>query len=244
MSSIIIKKCAKPPLQICHMNCDKPLHPKLDKYPMTQCCFQKHATTCILGKPGSGKSSYIYSMFKSKNALKKCFDKIYYICPASSIDSMSDNIFSKLPDDQVYNELDGEVLDEIIAKCENREDGDKICLIIDDMGSQIKRADVQVRLKKIAQNKRHMNIYQCFLLLQTWKSAPFEIRRLYDNIITFKVSPDEMESIMTEAIPQYKPVAREIQKIVFDNQPHSYLAINTGTGTLFKNWNQLIVNEE
>jgi len=160
------------------------------------------------------------------------------------MDSMSDNIFSKLPDDQVYNELDGEVLDEIIAKCENREDGDKICLIIDDMGSQIKRADVQVRLKKIAQNKRHMGIYQTFILLQTWKSAPFEIRRLYDNIITFKVSADELESIMTEAIPQYKPVARDIQKIVFD-KPHSYLAINTtGTTKLFKNWDELIVNEE
>ena len=238
--SITIKKCEKPNMPICHMSCDKPLHDKLNKYPMTQCCFQRHSTTAIIGKPGQGKSSYLYSLFKSP--MKKCFNTIYYICPASSMDSMTDNIFARLPDSQIYNELTDQVLDEIIEKIESREDGDKVAIICDDMGSQLKNHQVQQRLKKIAQNKRHMGIYQTFILLQTWKSAPFEIRRLYDNIILFKVSANEMDTIMTEAMPQYKQYSQDIQKIVY-NKPHQYLAINTGTGRIFKGYDELIIDE-
>jgi hypothetical protein len=43
------------------------------------------------------------------------------------MNSMEDNIFSKLPEDQIFTELNGEVLDEIIERAKNREDGDKIC---------------------------------------------------------------------------------------------------------------------
>ena len=87
-----------------------------------------------------------------------------------------------------------------------------------------------------------MGIYQTFILLQTWKSAPFEIRRLYDNIILFKVSANEMDTIMTEAMPQYKQYSQDIQKIVY-NKPHQYLAINTGTGRIFKGYDELIIDE-
>ena len=242
--SITIKKQPKPQLPQCIMSCDKPLHPKLDDYPMSSCCLQSHSTTAIIGKPKSGKSSMLYSWFKTKKLLRKCFDKIYYIAPANSMESMSDNIFGKhLPDDQIYHELTADILDEIIEKCMNREEGDKIAIIIDDMGSQCKRSDVQIRLKKIAQNKRHMGIYQTFFLIQTWKSCPFEIRRLYDNIFMFKCSANEMDSLITEVLPHMKPYAETLQKAVYD-KPHNYLGINTASGKLFKNWDEINVNED
>ena len=92
-------------------------------------------------------------------------------------------------------------------------------------------------------NRRHMGIYGTFIMSQTWKSVPFEVRRLYSNIFLFKVSPDEMESIFTETLPQYKAISQDIQKIVF-NKPHEYLVINTETGRLFKKFDELIINEE
>lgn len=241
--SIILKKHQKPDLPICVMNCDKPLHEKLNKYEMTKTCLNKHNTTAIIGKPRQGKSSLVYSFFKSKNMLKKCFDTIIYIAPANSMGSMSDNIFSKLPEDQIYNELTGEVLDEIIERAKNREDGDKIAIIIDDMASQLKNGDVQKNLKQIAMNKRHLGIYATFILSQTWKSVPFEVRRLYDNIIVFKVSPDEMESMFIETLPQYKDYSQDIQKLVYD-KPHEYLVINTESGRLFKKFDEIIINED
>jgi len=242
--SLTIKKCAKPNLPICHMSCDNPLHPKLNDFPMTECCLQSHSTTAIIGKPKSGKSSMLWSWFKSPKLLKKCFNTIFYIAPANSMESMSDNIFGKqLPENQIFDELNGEVLDEIIERCKNREEGDKIAIIIDDMGSQLKRQDVMSKMKLISQNKRHMGIYQTFILLQTWKSCPFEIRRLYDNIFTFKISANEMDSLMTEILPHMKPYAEQLQKMVFD-KPHTALGINTGSGRLFKNFDEIIFNEE
>ena len=241
--SITLKKHQRPDLPVCVMSCDKPLHEKLNKYEMTRTCMNKHHTCAIIGKPGQGKSSLVYSFFKSKSMLKKCFDTIFYICPANSMGSMSDNIFSKLPEDQIFNELDGDVLDTIIERAKDREDGDKIAIIIDDMASQLKNGDVQKALKQIAMNKRHLGIYATFILSQTWKSVPFEVRRLYDNIIVFKVSPDEMESMFVETLPQYKDYSNAIQKLVY-NKPHQYLVINTGSGRLFKLFDEIIINDD
>ncbi len=241
--SITLKKHQKPDLPICVMSCDKPLHEKLNKYEMTKTCLNKHNTTAILGKPGQGKSSLIYSWMKSKNMLKKCYTTIYYVCPANSMNSLEDNIFSKLPDDQIFNELTGEILDEIIERAKAREDGDKIAIIIDDCAVSLKEMSVQKKLKEIAMNKRHLGIYATFILSQTYKSVPFEVRRLYDNIVVFKVSPDEMETMFVETLPQYKDYSQAIQKMVY-NKPHEYLVINTGSGRLFKKFDEIIINDD
>jgi len=241
--SITLKKHQKPDLPVCAMSCDKPLHEKLNKYEMTKTCLNNHHTTAIIGKPRQGKSSLVYSWFKSKNMLKKCFDTIFYICPANSMNSMDDNIFSKLPDNQIFDELTGEVLDEIIERAKAREEGDKIAIIIDDCAASLKNSSVQKSLKQISCNKRHLGIYATFILSQTWKSVPFEVRRLYDNIVVFKVSPDEMESMFIETLPQYKDYSQAIQKMVY-NKPHEYLVINTGSGRLFKKFDEIIINDD
>lgn len=240
---ITIKKNKKPDIPIAQMNCDKPLHPKLDKYEMPKTMFQKHATTAIIGKPSQGKSSLVYGFFKSKNLLRKCFTTIFYISPANSMDSLDDNIFGKLPEDQIYNELNGEVLEEIIDRAKAREDGDKIAIIIDDMASQLKNGEVQKLLRQIAMNKRHLGIYETFILSQTFYSIPKEVRRLIDNYFIFKVSQDEMENIMNEVLPQYKDISQQLQKIIYDKK-YNYLAIHTQSGRLFKNFDEIIINDE
>tara|TARA_R110000822_G_scaffold144022_1_gene282603 strand:- start:2547 stop:3278 length:732 start_codon:yes stop_codon:yes gene_type:complete len=241
---IQIKRNKTPNVPLCVMNCDKPLHEKLNKYDMYNVAFNKASSTLIVGRPGQGKSSLLYSFFKSKDCLKKCFDHIFYICPSNSMASMQDNIFKDLPDNQIFDELDGDILDEIIERTMNREDKDeKTAIIIDDMGSKLKNNQVQQRLKQIAQNKRHMGIYQTFILVQTWKSVPTEIRRLLDNIFLFKVGPNDMMSIMDEILPQYKEKSYAIQKAVFD-KPHQYLLINTREGRLFKKFDELIIKDD
>lgn len=240
---IRIKKNPIPELPIAKMNCDKPLHTKLDKYEMPKTMFQKHATTAIIGKPSQGKSSLVYSFFKSKNLLKKCFTKIFYISPANSLQSLDDNIFGKLPEDQIYHELNGEILQSIIDQSMARDDDDKIAIIIDDMASELKKGDVQKLLKQIAMNKRHLGIYETFILSQTFFSIPKEVRRLIDNYFIFKVSQDEMENIMTEVLPQYKDISQQLQKIIYDKK-YNYLAIHTQSGRLFKNFDEIIINDE
>jgi hypothetical protein len=240
---ISIKKNDKPDLPICKMACDIQLHEKLDKYDLTRCAFQKHRTTAIIGKPGEGKSSLIYSFMKSRKVLSKCFTRIYYIAPANSIASMEDNIFSKLPDEQVFNELNGDVLDEIIGYCKNSEPDEKIAIIIDDMASQLKNGDVQNKLKHIAMNKRHYHIFQTIIMSQTWTSVPKEVRRLYDNIFLFKVGASDLETIFNESLQSYKHLAMEIQKLVFDKK-YNYLYISLNDNRMFKNWDELIFSDD
>ena len=240
--SITIKKNSKPNLEICKMSCDKPLHEKLNKYEMTKTSLNKNHSSVIIGKPRQGKSSLIWSWFKSKNMLKKCFNTVFYICPANSMSSMDENIFSKLPQDQIFHELNEEILNDIIERAKNREDGDKICIIIDDMASELKVSSTQKLLKQIAMNKRHLGIYS-FIMSQTFFSIPKEVRRLIDNYFIFKVGKDEMENIFNEVLPQYIPISEDIQKIVYD-KPHEYLVINTESARLFKKFDELIINDE
>jgi hypothetical protein len=240
---ISIKEHEKPELPICKMACDVKLHEKLEKYELTRCAFQKHKTTGIIGLPGSSKSSLVWSWFKSPKVLKKCFTKIFYIAPANSIASMEDNIFANLPDNQIFNELNGAVLEEIIDYCKNSETDEKICIIIDDMASSLKDFEVQKALKHIAMNKRHYHIFQTIIISQTWKSVPMEVRRLYDNIFLFKVGADDLKNIFDETLQAYKHLAMEITKLVFDKK-YQYLYISLSDNRLFKCWDELIFSTD
>lgn len=157
------------------------------------------------------------------------------------MDSLDDNIFGKLPEDQIFHELNDEILQSIIDQSMDRESDDKIAIIIDDMASELK--SVSKLLRQITMNKRHLGIYETFILSQTFYSIPKEVRRLIDNYFIFKVSQDEMENIMTEILPQYKDLSQQLQKIIYDKK-YNYLGVNTQSGRLFKNFDEIIINDE
>ena len=96
---ISIKTNKKPILPSCEMLCDKKLHPKLEAYELTK-FFNMHSTNLIVGKPGSGKTSMLYSFMKSKKILAKVYDKIYLFQPEQSRQSMKDKLFDQLPDER------------------------------------------------------------------------------------------------------------------------------------------------
>lgn len=159
------------------------------------------------------------------------------------MNSLDDNIFGKLPEDQIFHELNGEILQSIIDQSMDRDSDDKIAIIIDDMASELKNSSVQKLLKQITMNKRHLGIYETFILSQTFYSIPKEVRRLIDNYFIFKVSQDEMENIMNEILPQYKDLSQQLQKIIYDKK-YNYLGVHTQSGRLFKNFDEIIINDE
>jgi len=74
----------------------------------------------LSGSGGSGKTSLLLNMFKSKLMYRNRFNNIYYICPSSSFLSVKNHPFEK--HDKVYHELTVEILEgiynELIAKKE------------------------------------------------------------------------------------------------------------------------------
>lgn len=233
-----IEPCRKPELKTCVMSCDKPLHKKLDRYEMTKTCFNKHQFCAIIGLAGSGKSSLIYSMFQSKRVFAKTYTRIFYFCPASSMDSMADNIFlDNLPEEQIYNELDTESLEEVIHMCKTAHKSEKIAIIIDDFASKLRDKGVKRLIKDIVQNRRHLHA-SLFILSQTWFSLEPEIRRQISNLIIFKVSKDTMKTIFNEVVEQHEDKAEDIVKLVYD-EPHQYLVLNVASGKMFKGFDRI-----
>jgi len=249
--SIRIKENEKPSLPLCHMNCDDGLAEKLNKYELTK-FLNKYSCNLMVGKPGSGKTSLLYSFFKNRNLLKKVFHKIFYFAPASSQASMKDNIFEVLPEEQRFFELSYENLDYALqymrssstedqsSKKENREKTN-FCLIFDDMGAYLKNPDCLKLFKEIVYNKRHLHCTM-FFLVQSWYSVVKDTRRLFDNLFIFKTSKNELTNIFEEVVESHKDDMPEISKIVYE-KPYQFLFINTSSGRMFRGFDELIFND-
>ena len=231
---IKIKHNHKPDLPICQMSCDEELHPKLNKYHLTK-FLNCHQTTLICGTPGSGKTNLMYSFLKSKHLLNKCYDKIYLFQPSESRASMKDKLFDSLEDDQKFEVLTLENLQQVKDSLNEDENS---CIICDDQGAYLKNNDIKKLLKELIMNRRHLHL-SIFFLTQTYYSIEKEIRRLFSNIFIFRVNKNELANIFEEAVEGKKQHSDEIIKLVYD-KPHNYLFINVSSQRLFKGFDELI----
>lgn len=236
--SIRIIENEKPMLPHCKMLCDQNLANKLDNYELTT-FLNNHSTTLFIGKPRSGKTSLLYSFFKSKKLMNKVFDKIFLFQPSASRASMSDKLFDKLPDDQKYEELSLENLNDAQSKL--TPDGNNV-MIFDDMTAYLKDKQNLKKLKELVFNRRHLHL-SIFFLVQTWYSVPKDIRKMFSNIFIFKVSKNEMSAIWDEVIEYSTDLIVPIIKTVYD-EPYQFLFVNTDSQRLFKNWDEIVINED
>jgi hypothetical protein len=237
--SITIRQNDKPNLTVCKMNCDDGLHEKLNTYELTK-FLNAHTTTLMVGRPRSGKTSLLYSLFKSNKLMKKTFHNIYVFQPNASRASMKDNIFGKLPDDQLYEELTYENLNEVLNIIKIAGPEENHCIIFDDMTAYLKNKDTLQMLKEMIFNRRHLHL-SIYFLVQTWYSVPKDIRKLFNNAFIFKVSKNEMENIFEEVVEQKKELIPAISKIVF-SEPYQFLFINIESQRMFKNWDELVID--
>ena len=242
MKSIRIQENEKPVLKVCKMNCDNQLHEKLDNYELSK-FLNSHSTNLLIGRPRSGKTSLLYSLFKSPELLKKVFKKIFIFQPSASRASMKDKIFNNLPADQLYEELTFDNLNEVMDKIKDINIQDPTythCIIFDDMTAYLKNSETLKILKELIFNRRHLHI-SVYFLVQSWYSVPKDIRKLFSNIFVFKVSKNEMENIFEEVVELDKKWIPQITKIVFD-EPYSYLFINTESQRMFRQFDELIID--
>jgi hypothetical protein len=152
---------------------------------------------------------------------------------------MNDKIFDALPDDQKFDELTQENLQEVMDRIKNEDSSHNNCIIFDDMTAYLKNKESLKLLKELIFNRRHLHV-SIYFLVQTWFSVEKSIRKLFSNIFCFKVSKNELEDIFQEVIEQKKELIPEISKIVWD-KPFQYLFINTDSQRLFKGFDELLI---
>jgi hypothetical protein len=235
---IRIIKNEAPDLKVCDMNCDNFLHKKLEKYELSK-MMNCHSTNCFIGRPKSGKTNLIHSLFE--NLFKKVWNKIYLFAPSNSQGSIKNNIFDNIPDERRFNELTFENLNTVMQDIKGDDKSISHCIIMDDMGAYLKNKDTLLMMKEIFMNKRHLHV-SVFFMIQSFKSVEKDIRKLFDNYFIFKVSKQELEDISEEVIELPKDVLMKISKIVF-NEPYKYLVYNTISGRMFSNFDEIIIDE-
>ena len=218
------------------MNCDSGLHPKLDNYELSK-FMNCHSTNLFIGWPGSGKTSLVVSLFKSKDIFNKVFHNVYLFQPSQSRASMEDDIFESIPNK--YDELTYENLEEVMDQIQEEDPKYCNCIIFDDMGAYLKDKSIKKLLKSLIFNRRHLRT-SVFFLCQTYLSVEADIRKLFSNLFIFRVSKKELEKIFEELVEESKDAVLPISKLVFREQ-YNFLFINTDSGRLFKNWDEIII---
>jgi len=164
---------------------------------------------CIIGSPGSGKTNLLYSIMTRKKvkgvrqSYRGLFDHIYVISPTIGAKSMKSDPFSKLPQDQIYKELDLQVLVELEKILEkNRSNDEHSVVIFDDVGSQLRRSQaIDKKLTQVIQNRRHMFCSTIFLV-QKYRDLGTGLRLAISHLITFRPKNcPERDAILTEMVP-------------------------------------------
>ena len=109
------------------------------------------------------------------------------------------------------------------------------------MTAYLRNNQIKHILKELVFNRRHYHT-SIYFLVQTYKSLEPSIRKLFTNLFIFKVSKNELETIINEIIDVHKDNINEIIKIVFDEK-YNFLFINSDSNKLFKNWDEIMFSD-
>lgn len=219
---------------------DGKLADKLDDYEITK-LMNKHNFTLFLGKAGSGKSTLLVSLLQTPTLFKKVFHTIILFCPPNSRASIKNDFWSVLPEEQIYDELTIENLQEAYETAEaNASEGFRTLIVLDDVQKALK-GECEKMLLHMVNNRRHASL-SIWLACQTFKSIPRQVRQGLTDMFVFKINKNETQNIFDEILELPHEVFVDIQKILF-KKPHDFFYINTATQRLFYNWDEVLITE-
>jgi hypothetical protein len=211
----------------------------------------------ICGSSGSGKTTLLYSILTQKKkdgvrqSYKGLFDKIYCVSPTIGTDSIKNDPFKIIPDNQVYRSLTLEALEKIDeATRDNRDDGKHSLVILDDVGSQMRsNKKIDDRLKGMIQNRRHQ--YTSYIiLLQKFRDAGTGIRANISHFISFRPkNMVERDAICKELFAFNTAGCSQLMSYIFeDDDKHVFLFVDMSSRTTnrfiyYKKFNKLDIKE-
>jgi len=236
-------------------NLDKPLAPDIpDPLP-----HYSGFNMLITGSSGSGKTTFLYSIMskRKKHGIRQSyrgvFNRVYIISPTMAKNSIANDPFKTIPENQIWRSLTKEGLDELDEMLdENREDGLNSIVILDDVGSQIKKsAAIEKKLTSMMQNRRHQ--YTSYItLLQRLRDANTGIRNNLSHFVTFRPkNRPESEAITNELMPFDNKKNAQILTHIFDNENKQYPFMfvdmslkHSNKYRFFSGFNPLILDDE
>jgi replication-associated recombination protein RarA len=235
--NIVVKTNKIPKLVMPVFTVDKILSEKLNKFDILK-LMNKSNFTLFLGKAGSGKSSLLIGLLGSKTGFKKVYNQVFLFCPPNSRQSIKNGFWSKLPEEQIYDELNLENLQEVYKHAQdNASEGNKTLIILDDVQKALK-GPCEKFLLHIINNRRHSYV-SIWIAAQNYFQIPKPVRSGLTDIFVFKSSRKEIECINEEQVETIKDKFEDIIHKYCFKEPHDFLYINTGSQRLFSNWDEI-----
>ena len=187
----------------------------------------------INGPSGSGKTNILINILHrrakdgKRQSLRRVFDAVVIVSP--TLKSLGNNIFEDLEDKKKFNKfddamLDGleEILEEMKQKREEEEDNFFTLLILDDVGSQLKKnRKVECRFSSLLQNRRHLGGggLSVISITQKHRDMPLAIRNNLTHYISFlPKNQQEKEAIYTEYVSLPKKHMNDFFDFFFKNK--------------------------
>ena len=243
---ITIKKNPTIKLDIPSFHCDlNSVGEHLNEHPLTQ-FLNCYGFLCVIGRPGSGKTSMSVSLITQKNPriYKKTHHHILVVMPQNSINSLKKDPFKQLPEENFYEELNDASIQSIYDRVnEYSGENEKTLLFLDDITADLKRSKIVIDvLKKLIFNRRHLKL-NVIITAQSYVNIPLDVRKCISSLILFKPPKKEMEIVFNELIESKKDLFLDVMKIAFDEK-HNFLFVNVPTQKMFKNFDELIIKEE
>ncbi len=234
----------KPKIKSIKMLVDGVIDPKLTQYEMIDCCWSRTSFNILIGSPGSGKTTLMINLLKSKDVFNHCFTHIYVIMPPQSRASVKDNWLEKnIPSQYFRDEISVEILQEIEKELkENTKNKEFSMVIIDDMGSYLKQKDIVKQLSKMVLSMRHLRT-SFWLLQQNFQMLVKPLRELATNFITYDIGKSQLEKLFNEVVQLEKDKFLELTDLVFD-VPHQWLCLNSKTKRFFKGFDEIELTDE
>ena len=183
----------------------------------------------ISGVPGSGKTSQILNLLCKRGKMyNRKFDRIFLFSP--SLSTMKDNPFEELDDDQVYTELSGEIMENVLEAISDT--GEKVLFIIDDCVNDLKKSPQLQRLMcKVLMNRRHLcgfgGSVSVIMTTQVYNKIPAPIRKCANYISLYATkNKRELMNLFDEVITIPKEDFMNILNYTFKKK-HDFLFLDT-----------------
>ena len=165
-----------------------------------------HNVWLIVGKRGSGKSTFVLQLLRKKQMYRRAFDNIFLVSPSAQRDDKFDGLCSELSsEDKCFDECTADVLTDIRERVEKFNDeflSDKknikkkkrphSLLILDDCISDLnKGSEIKNVINKMVMNSRHLKL-SIWIVSQKFKMISTAIRANSD-LLTFFNNKNDVE---------------------------------------------------